>query len=203
MIPKIKRLVNRLYPALLRVYGVLTIPGRPFVPLGRPIRSTLAKGCIAFGKKVSNPDTRGDFNWPRELAWPFFIAAMLTSLAIPVYYGFYWVDTIAKTDQTPLTVIASGAKMSPGFIATILLAGLSLSPLGYILTWGVGMLGSLLRKWEQAQIMDENRELRERVTELEGTETENQQLREQVTQSEQVKQTLRSQIRRSGQEPEA
>ena len=51
--------------------------------------------------------------------------------------------------------------------------------------------------------MDENRELRERVTELEGTETENQQLREQVTQSEQVKQTLRSQISRSGQEPEA
>ena len=53
------------------------------------------------------------------------------------------------------------------------------------------MLGSLLRKWEQAQIMDENCELRERVTELEATETENHKLREQVTQSEKEEETLR------------
>ena len=61
------------------------------------------------------------------------------------------------------------------------------------------MLGLLLRKWEEStrpensKAIRENRELRERVAELE----------EGQTQSEETIQALRSQIRRSGQEPEA
>ena len=61
------------------------------------------------------------------------------------------------------------------------------------------MLGVLLRKWEQStrpensKAIRENRELRERNAELE----------EARTRSEETIEALRSQIRRSGQEPEA
>ena len=61
------------------------------------------------------------------------------------------------------------------------------------------MLGVLLKKWDEStrpenrKAVKEARELRERVTELENAQA----------QSEEDKETLRNQIRRSGQEPDA
>ena len=61
------------------------------------------------------------------------------------------------------------------------------------------MLDALLKKWEQSTLPEnskaikEARELRERVIELEKAQT----------QSEEERETLRNQIRRYGQEPDA
>ena len=188
MIPNmIKRLAKGLYQAL-------TPPLRTLAKPAGLVCSILAKPFVAFATRMSNPETQGDFNLPRELRIPFFFAATLTSLAVAAYYGFYWVENIAKPEQTALTVIASGAKMAPGFIAIILLAGLSISPLAYILIWGVGMLGAFLRKMDQSETIEDLR------TKLEEANT---QLEQAKTQSEEDKEILRNQLRRSGQEPEA
>ena len=184
---------NLIKQLTFRSYQTLTLPLRPLAKPARFVCSILSTPLVAFATRMSNPDTHGGFKLSRELRIPFFFAATLTSLTVAAYYGFYWVENIAKPEQTASTVIASGAKMSPGFIAIILLAGLSISPLAYILIWGVGMLGAFLRKMDQKETIED---LRQKVAELDD-------LREKVTELEEDKKTLRNQLRRSGQEPEA
>ena len=61
------------------------------------------------------------------------------------------------------------------------------------------MLGLLLRKWEQSTRPENSKAIRE-VRQLRARNAE---LEKAQAQSEEDKETLRNQIRRSGQEPEA
>ena len=87
--------------------------------------------------------------------------------------------------------------MAPGLVAVLLLAGMLFSLPVYAISWGVGMLGDFLRKRDQSETIEElrNREAEkdQRLTELEQAQAK----------AEQDKETLRNQIRRAGQEPEA
>ena len=179
------------------IFRILTLPLWPIRRPARAARSPFARICIGYSSLMSDPQTQGDFNLPQEFRRPFFLAAYFATLAVAAYYGLYWVENIADPNMSAFTITKAGATMAPGFFAVVLLAGLLFSPPIYAITWGVGMLGAFLRR------MDQSETIRERDAKLEETQTEIQKLREQVTQSEQDKETLRNQVRRSGQEPEA
>ena len=91
-----------------------------------------------------------------------------------------------------------------GLVGVVLLAGMLFSLPVYAITWGVGMLGEFLRRTDQSETI---KELRNREEESRNREAEKDQrlteLEEAQAKSEQDKETLRNQIRRSGQEPEA
>ena len=156
-------------------------------------------------RTVANPSKpQGGFNLPRELRRPFFLAAYLATLAVADYYGLHWVENIADPKQSAFTIVKDGAKMAPGLVAVVLLAGMLFSLPVYAITWGVGMLGEFLRRTDQSETIEELRkrdaEKDQRLTELQEAQA---QLEKAQAQSEQDKETLRNQIRRSGQEPEA
>ena len=200
MIPNmIKQLARTAYQAVRH-------PGQTGLAVGRGTRSFTATAFTRFGRWMTNPDTQGNFNLPRELRRPFFGGTYLATLAVAAYYGFYWVHNITQTGNTPLTVIVEGVKIAPGFIAAILIAGLLLSPLAYFTSWGLGMLGVILKRWDEStrpenrKAVKEARELRERVTELEEGRVQDAQ---RLAHSDEALEVLRNQLRRSGQEPDA
>ena len=155
-------------------------------------------------RTATTPEAQGDFNLPRKFRWPFFLAAYLATLAVAAYYGLHWVENIADPKQSAFAIATEGAKIAPGLIAVVLLAGMLFSLPVYAITWGVGMLGEFLRRTDQSETIRElrNREAEkdQRLTELEEAQAE---LEKAQAKSEQDKETLRNQIRRSGQEPEA
>ena len=145
-------------------------------------------------RTATTPEAQGDFNLPRKFRWPFFLAAYLATLAVAAYYGLHWVENIADPKQSAFAIATEGAKIAPGLIAVVLLAGLLFSLPVYAITWGVGMLGDFLRRRDQSDIIASKDETIEELrAELEQAQAK----------SEQDKETLRNQIRRSGQEPEA
>ena len=91
--------------------------------------------------------------------------------------------------------------MAPGLVAVVLLAGMLFSLPVYAITWGVGMLGDFLRRRDQSDIIASKDETI--VTQGETIEELRAELEQAQAKSEQDKETLRNQIRRSGQEPEA
>ena len=183
------------------VLSTLTFPLRPLNRPARAARPIVATICVTFGKLMSDPETQGDFNLPREFRRPFFLAAYLTTIAVAAYYGFHWVENIADPKQSAFAIATEGATMAPGLLAVVLLAGLLFSLPVYAITWGVGMLGDFLRRRDQSETIEELREeLRKREAEKDQRLTE---LEQAQAKSEQDKETLRNQIRRSGQEPEA
>ena len=172
------------------------------IKTGAAIRSITATLLIRGSDWVNNPDTQGNFNLPSELRRPFFIAAYIATFAVAAYYGYYafhWLQNIAESDKTALTIIADGVKILPGFFAGILVAGLLFSIPVHAIAGGIGMLGLLLRKWEQSTRPENSKAIRE-VRQLRARNAE---LEEGRTQSEETIEALRNQIRRSGQEPEA
>ena len=74
-----------------RVLSTLAIPVRPLKRPARAVRSIVATICVRYGNLMSDPNTQGDFNLPRELRRPFFLAAYMATLAIAAYYGLHWV----------------------------------------------------------------------------------------------------------------
>ena len=117
---------------------------------------------------------------------------------------YFSLDVNIEAGRSFLNIIEDGVKMAPGLIAVVLLAGMLFSLPVYAITWGVGMLGEFLRRTDQSETI---RELRNREEESRNREAEKDQrlteLEEAQAKSEQDKETLRNQIRRSGQEPEA
>lgn len=193
MIPNmIKRLAKTAYQAVRH-------PAQSGLAVGRGTRSFTATVFTRFGRWMTNPDTQGNFNLPRELRRPFFAGTYLATMAVAAYYGFYWVHNIAKADTTAISVIAEGVTIAPGFIAAILLAGLLLSPFAYFISWGLGMLGVILKRWEESTL-PENRKAVKEARELRAKLAQSDEAR---AESEQTIETLRNQIRRSGQQPEA
>ena len=112
---------------------------------------------------------------------------------------YFWLDANIAVGRSFLNIAKDGVTMAPGLVAGILVAGMLFSIPVHAIAGGIGMLGLLLRKWEEStrpensKAIRENRELRERNAELE----------EGRTRSEETIEALRNQIRRSGQEPEA
>ena len=155
-------------------------------------------------RTATTPETQGDFNLPRKFRRPFFLAAYLATIAVAAYYGLHWVENIADPEKSAFAIAKEGAKMAPGLVAVVLLAGMLFSLPVYAITWGVGMLGDFLRRTDQSETI---RELRNREEEARNREAEKDQrlteLEQAQAKSEQDKETLRNQIRRSGQEPEA
>ena len=174
--------------------STLTISLRPLKRPARAARPVVARIFVGFGHMMSDPNAQGDFKLPRELRRPFFLAAYLATLAVAAYYGFHWVENIAEPQKSAFTIPTAGAKMAPGLVALVLLAGMLFSLPVYAITWGVGMLGEFLRRSDQSDIIA-NRD--KTIEELRA------QLEEAQAKSEQDKEILRNQIRRSGQEPEA
>ena len=96
MIPNIiKKLARAAYQAALH-------PGQTGTKAGRQFRSATAAVLTGGARWMTNPDTQGNFNLPRELRRPFFLATYLATLAVMAYYGLYWVQNIAeqKTRQS-------------------------------------------------------------------------------------------------------
>ena len=198
---------NEIKQLLVWIFRILTLPFWPFKRPARAARPRFARICIGYGSLMSDPQTQGDFNLPREFRRPFFLAAYLATLAVAAYYGLYWVENIADPKMSAFTIAKAGVTMAPGFFAVVLFAGLLFSPPIYAINWGVGMLGAFLRRMDQSETIED---LRERNAKLEETQTEVEKLRERNTELEEAqaqfeadKETLRNQVRRTGQEPEA
>ena len=173
-----------------RVLSTLVIPVRPLNRPARALRSIVATICVRYGNLMSDPNTQGDFDLPRELRRPFFLAAYMATLAIAAYYGLHWEDNIADPEKSAFAIAKEDARMAPAIVGVVLLAGMLFSLPVYAITWGVTMLGEFLRRRDQSETIA-NRD--KTIEELQKAQAK----------SEQDKETLRNQIRRSGQEPEA
>ena len=181
---------NKVRQIAVRVLSTLTNTVRPLKRPARATRTIVAAICVRYGNIMSDPNTQGDFNLPRELRRPFFLAAYLVTLAVAAYYGIHWVENIADPEKSAFAIAKKDARMAPAIVGVVLLAGMLFSPPLYAINWGVGMLGDFLRRRDQSETIA-NRD--KTIEELQKAQA----------QSEQDKETLRNQIRRSGQEPEA
>ena len=182
MIPNmIKRLPSAAYRGVRH-------PNHTLASIGKGLLSAITALLIGSGNWIGSQDTQGDFNLPKALRPLFFIGAYGATMATATYYLF-WVRNELQSSESYLEVAKAGATIAPGFLTAILMVGLLSSPLLYVIFWGAGMLGLIFRKWEDKTRPERTRQIEE--------------LKKANEEKDHIIDTLRNQVTRSGQEPEA